>query len=191
MNRIAAEKKSVAEFVTGLLVIVLILSACTSNNEKSYQTEKWSFSIDSKGKITRWKDKLNNQELLLPDHETYLVSLKADSSIIHPSAAVFSEDDQNITLTFENDIQLEVKVLTKKQHISFEAISLSNENNIDALIWGPYYTLLNKSIGELVGIAQGENFTVGIQALNTKTLGVPHGKTMTSFLRWIFLASRM
>lgn len=171
MNRIAAEKKTVAKLVAGLLVIVLILSACTSNNGKSYQTEGWSLLIDSKGEITSWKDKLNNQELLVPDHETYLVSLKSDSLIIHPSAAVFSEDNQNITLTFKNDIQLKVKVLTKKQHISFEAILLSNENDIDALIWGPYYTVLNKSIGELVGIAQGENFTVGIQALNTKTLG--------------------
>jgi hypothetical protein len=100
MNRIATEKKSVATFVAVLLVSVLLLSACTSNNEKSYQTENWSLSIDSKGKLTSWKDKINNQELLLPDHETYLVSLKVDSSIIHPSAAVFSEDNQNITLSF-------------------------------------------------------------------------------------------
>lgn len=171
MNLIAAEKKSVVTVVACLLVIVLILGACTSNNEKSYQTEDWSLSIDSKGKLTAWKDKINKQELLLQDHETYLVSLKVDSSIIHPSAAVFSEDNQNITLSFEKDIQVELKVLTKKQHISFEATSLSNENNIDALIWGPYYTVLNKSIGELVGIAQGDNFTVGIQALNAKTLG--------------------
>ena len=42
---------------------------------------------------------------------------------------------------------------------------------MEAAVWGPFATQINGSIGETIGIVQNESFTLGIQALNPKTLG--------------------
>ncbi len=153
------------------VAILLLVSGCSVETTQSYQTENWVINFDSKGRLLNWFDELNEQELLLPDRESYLVSLKVDSTILHPQSADYSEQDQTIILDFANAVQVELEVHPQKDHISFEVISVSDEKGIDALIWGPYYTKLNNSIGEVAGIAQGENFTVGLQSLNPKTLG--------------------
>lgn len=171
MNLIRTAKKCYNPLSIFLMILVLLMSACTSEKGHIYQTENWSFTVNKKGQILSWIDEINRQELLLPDQETYILSLKVDSSILHPVNAAFSEEDESMTLEYENGVSVELTVLPRKKHISFEIASVSDEDGIDAAVWGPYYTRLNKSIGEVVGIAQGEKFTVGLQALNAKTLG--------------------
>ncbi len=39
------------------------------------------------------------------------------------------------------------------------------------MLWGPFASSIDESIGETVGIARGETFAIGIQALNIRTLG--------------------
>ena len=48
---------------------------------------------------------------------------------------------------------------------------------IDAVIWGPYPTTISKIIGEIIGVVRNDNFALGIQVLNVKTLG---GKLMNN-----------
>jgi hypothetical protein len=42
---------------------------------------------------------------------------------------------------------------------------------VELVVWGPIPTTISKTIGETVGVVRGEEFALGIQALNTKTLG--------------------
>lgn len=153
------------------LAILLSVIGCSTGTHHVYQTENWIVTFDSKGKVIDWYDEINNQELLLPEGESYIISLKVDSTVLDPVNAEYFEQDQSMLLEFENEVQVELAVHPQKSHISFEVTSVSDEEGIDALIWGPFYTRLNKSIGEVVGIAQGEKFAVGLQALNPKTLG--------------------
>ena len=50
-------------------------------------------------------------------------------------------------------------------------MALSNPDEVDLVVWGPYPTIIKKIIGETVGVVRGETFALGIQALNIKTLG--------------------
>ena len=59
----------------------------------------------------------------------------------------------------------------KTSHINFELIALSQADEVDLIVWGPYPTTIDKIIGETVGVVRGENFAIGIQSLNLKTLG--------------------
>ena len=47
----------------------------------------------------------------------------------------------------------------------------NDPEKVDLVVWGPFPTTINKSIGETVGVVRGEQFALGIQALNPKTLG--------------------
>ncbi|WP_167611977.1 hypothetical protein [Maribellus sediminis] len=171
MNLINSEKKLPSPLHIILIVITVFFSACKPETGQKYETENWSILVNTKGQIVSWFDEINLQDVLLPEQESYLLSLKVDSSILHPVKAAFSEEDESLTLDYENGVQIEVNVLPRKNHISFDIKSVSSQEGIDAAIWGPYYTRLNKSIGEVVGIAQGEKFTVGLQSLNAKTIG--------------------
>ena len=171
MYLINSVKKSLNPVHVILIVVTLFFSACNSETGQKYETENWNILVNTKGQIVSWFDEINQQDLLLPGQETYILSLKVDSSVLHPVKAIFSDEEETMNLAYENGVSIEVKVLPRKNHISFEISSGSTQEGIDAAIWGPYYTRLNKSIGELVGIAQGEKFTVGLQALNTKTIG--------------------
>ena len=89
----------------------------------------------------------------------------------YPESANFNEQNKTILLTFENKVEAKIKVKTKQTHLTFELVSISNSENIELIVWGPYPTTINKVIGETVGVVQGDDFASGIQALNPKTLG--------------------
>ena len=59
----------------------------------------------------------------------------------------------------------------KDSHLTFELLSLTNHESVDLILWGPYPTTINKIIGETVGVVRGEDYAIGIQSLNIKTLG--------------------
>jgi len=50
-------------------------------------------------------------------------------------------------------------------------VSVQSGDAIELCTWGPYPTTLGEEIGETVGIASNMEFTIGLQALNPKTLG--------------------
>ena len=153
-----------------LVFMTTFFFSCNNDNNTVYELNTFQLQIDSKGVLTELQAK-NDIEYSLQDHLSYLVSLKLDSTIFTPVNATFSNNNSIITLDYKNDIRIEVKAITKKKHITFEVISISDDHNIDALIWGPYYTSIKQSIGETIGIVQNDDFTFGLQALNIKTLG--------------------
>lgn len=64
-----------------------------------------------------------------------------------------------------------VKVVQKKTHLTFELIKIDANDKVNAVIWGPYPTVISKTIGEVVGVVRDGEYAIGIQALNPKTLG--------------------
>lgn len=139
--------------------------------EVDYSTPNLQFSLDSKGQITHLLDKSNKVDYVVAQKKMPLISLLINGKIIFPNKTIFSDKNRKITLFFENAITATVSVNTKNTHISFELIAFSDEKMVDALIWGPYTTSINKSIGETIGIVQNDTFTIGLQGLNEKTLG--------------------
>ena len=74
-------------------------------------------------------------------------------------------------LTFEDGTVGQIQVQEKGAHATFELVALSEPDSIELVLWGPYASSIDESIGETVGIARGETFAIGIQALNIRTLG--------------------
>ena len=76
-----------------------------------------------------------------------------------------------LEIQFENDHTAVVAVVQKETHINFELLSLTQNDRVDLIQWGPYQTSIYKTIGETVGVVRDDGFAVGIQSLNIKTLG--------------------
>ncbi|MFC1782684.1 hypothetical protein ACFL02_03745 [Planctomycetota bacterium] len=155
-----------------LFFLNIFLISCTNNNEPTIvdlKTKFFKISISDKGSIIDFTDLKTNKNYLEKDTTTSLMSLRINNEIKVPQSAKVNNDV--IILNFENNIEANIKVEEKDAYLTFELISLTKKEAVDLILWGPYYSTINKVIGETVGVVRGEEYAVGIQSLNIKTLG--------------------
>lgn len=136
-----------------------------------FDLEGWTLVIDKKGLLSKLEADSKGGNLLVKGEASPLLSLMVGKTCILPQTARFSAADSTFSLAYPNRIQARVRVFKRSRHLTFEVVSVTPEMAINAVVWGPYHTNLNQSIGETVGIVQGTTYTIGLQALNTKTLG--------------------
>ncbi len=153
-------------------VMLLFLVSCVGDRESDsiiFQSDFFKISINENGFLTQLIDRESGKNYLSPDSSAALMSVRVSGKILLPTSAVLKKD--TLIFDFENDIRAKIKVEERKSHVNFQLLSLTKNSSVDLIIWGPYPTTLNKIIGETVGVVQGEEFALGIQALNAKTLG--------------------
>ena len=137
----------------------------------SYDAGELQISIDEKGDLIYLMDKHHQLDYSIQSKRAALLSIMIKDAVLHPEKVIFSKNNTVITLQFPKNIIAVVETISKDRYITFTLRSISNEELIDAVIWGPYETKINKSIGETIGIVQNDSFTIGLQSLNVKTLG--------------------
>lgn len=134
------------------------------------KTDTMNVSIDESGYITSIYDAVNSREYLKMEKKAPLLQIVVDNEICPPASIEYRPDTKMIVLNYEGSITMEVEALIKNTHITFEVKSIGRYGVTEAL-WGPYPIAYNDRIGEIIGVAGDENFVIGIQSLNTKTLG--------------------
>lgn len=154
-----------------LLPLVLLFCLPATLISQTYVFPDWTLSLNNKGEISEWKDNRSGLNHTVQGQASPLVSIKTKDSLFLPVKAEYSDKYHQLLLSFPEAIQVTVRVTERKDHIRFEVTRVKHEDRIDALIWGPYPNSIGQSVGETIGIAQNENFTLGLQALNLKTLG--------------------
>ena len=133
------------------------------------KTLSFKVCIDDKGFITNLIDVKTGADYMLKNSCAPVMSIRLNHKVVFPNYASLIGDI--LTLKFDEGILARIKVGQEKSYLSFEVLSLENDAMVDLIIWGPYPTSLNKVIGETVGVVQGEDYAMGLQALNPKTLG--------------------
>jgi hypothetical protein len=152
-------------------LFLLLFFAGASAQAQTYHFPAWSLTADAKGFITSFKDNHTGINYIIPGQPAPLVSIKTKDTLLLPQKARYSNNFHQVQLEFERDIIITVRITEKKNHLTFEITGVKNEDRIDALVWGPYPNSIGESVGETIGITQNKDFTLGLQALNLKTLG--------------------
>ncbi|XOV93734.1 MAG: hypothetical protein ACFHWX_03290 [Bacteroidota bacterium] len=155
-----------------LIFFISILWSSCSNDGSSiseFKTDNFRIGLSNVGAVTDFTDLNSGKNYLSADSSTYLMSVRVANEIKAPKSASVSEGI--IALQFENDITAEIKAEEKATHLVFELVSLTNKESVELILWGPYQTTINKVIGETIGVVRGEEYAIGIQSLNLKTLG--------------------
>ena len=155
-----------------LLILNLTMTSWVIHEEPAIirlKTTSFEMSISGKGTILDFTDLKTTKNYLSKDAPVYLMTLRINHEIKVPQTA---KANKNIlSLFFENKIEARIKIEEKASYLTFELLSLTNKDAVDLIIWGPYSTSINKIIGETVGVVRGDEFALGIQSLNIKTLG--------------------
>lgn len=153
-----------------LIVLVLMFSSCTKERPLlELQTDQFTFSLDEKGNIIGLIDKKTDKNYLHKASPSPLVQVKSGADFLLPAAAQLK--DNHLILDYPGNIQLTLKYEQKPSHLTFELLEAKGFDSIELIVWGPIPTNINKIIGETIGVVRGEEFAIGIQALNPKTLG--------------------
>ncbi len=158
------------KFLIFTALIAIIFSSCTNNQTLvKFNSKSFSIGIDAKGNIISLTDTKTNKNYIATDTISPLLSCRIDSQMYYPISASF--ENKMLTIQFEKNLEAKIKVEQKESHINFELVEFNNSENVELIVWGPIPTIINKIIGETVGVVRGEEFAIGMQALNMKTLG--------------------
>jgi hypothetical protein len=157
---------------TGATAFLLVLSACSGlGREVGVQAGSLEIGITKVGMIGSFKDLSSGRDYLPAGMEAPLLTLRVGGRDLEPQSATFDSSDSILNLSYENGLEARVGIGVHPTHATLELLAVSDSAVVDIAIWGPYPTTINKVIGETVGVVRGEEFAVGIQALNPKTLG--------------------
>ena len=156
-----------------VLVALITISffSCQRGGNIILESSSLRFSIDNIGNVAGIEDRINGIDYHYQDSISPVMSVWTKSDQLTPLKSSFNEDIAVLTLVYEQGITVEIKVEQKPSHLVLEVISISNEDEVELVIWGPYQSSISKTIGETVGVVRNDAFAFGIQSLNPKTLG--------------------
>jgi hypothetical protein len=153
-----------------LIAIATLFSSCSNNQSLvEFKTSNFLIGVDTKGNVSQLVDSKNQQNYLSNDTISPLLTCMVNSEMIYPNTATF--ENGILSIQFAGNLEAKIKVEEKLSHISFEIIKFNQPENVELVVWGPIPTTIRKIIGETVGVVRGEEFAIGMQALNPKTLG--------------------
>jgi len=155
-----------------LAILLIIQSACKNNSLTEFNTNSFLLGLNDQGSITQFLDNNTNQDYIAKGQSAPFLSIRIDEKILAPSSMILDSESNELVFNYDSvKVEARVKVEDKNSHLTFELIDIHPAEKVELIIWGPYPTTINKSIGETVGVVRGEGFAMGIQALNPKTLG--------------------
>jgi hypothetical protein len=158
-----------------IVFVYLIFAAltCTSkhNNDIRFQTRSFRLTLNKQGIVKELLDTESGTNFLVHDSIAPLLSIKMDGEITGPQKAEYVKNKHIISLQYPDNVQAAIKATEKESYLVFELVEMTAKERIELVIWGPYPTTIRKTIGETVGVVQGDKYALGIQALNPKTLG--------------------
>ncbi len=130
--------------------------------------------LDARGTVTSLRNTVTGRDYRAPDQPAPLLTLVSGGVRVPPSALALSSPRAGKLLTLdygETGVRVAIRVRESATHVTFELVSAAPANKIDAVIWGPYPTVISKTVGEVIGVVRDGETAIGLQVLNPKTLG--------------------
>ncbi len=157
-------------FLKSLLLILFLFSFGKTKAQFEFKSSELKVAIGTHGELTSFYNSKLNRDFLYHDTTSYLLMLVSEGRRFAPSSV--KKIASGIQLLYqEKNVTIEIKATEKPTHLVFQIVKASPSEKIEAVIWGPYATTVNKTVGEVIGVARNEQTAVGLQVLNIKTLG--------------------
>ncbi len=154
------------------LIFSLFLFCACNKSEISFVTDAFEMQIDNKGYITSLTDKSSGLHYNSRDQQSPLLTIRINNIYEYPTSASWDEVGEILKFSFpKNNTEAIVKVKQNVKYITFELADIHSDKDVELIVWGPYATNISQVVGECVGVVQNEDYVIGIQALNPKTIG--------------------
>jgi len=165
-------KLKFASIMIRLFTFLLFLGLSSSNiilqAQIAFTTNSFRLSLDRKGAITELTD-IQNDVNYASTEPAFLLGIKAGGKILHPVS--FKTQGEQLSYMFPENLSVDLKLENKGAYLRLEVLRLSDEQKIEAILWGPFRTSIGETVGEFVGVVRNQEYAIGIQALNVRTTG--------------------
>lgn len=154
------------------VVCPILLWACGDKTLVTFETDAFQLKLDGSGNVTSLADIKNNKEYIAAGEQAPLLAIRIDGKYENPATASWDAAGKILLLTYpESNSQVALAVEKKAKYFTFELTDITSDKDIELVVWGPYPTTISKTIGECVGVVRDDNYAIGIQSLNVKTMG--------------------
>lgn len=156
-----------------ILLFTLFLQCLrVSAQSISFKTDDLNLTLSETGQLSGLINPLSHKNHLAVGEKAPLLKIRIHNEWEDPNQLVFDKKSSVIILNYPNaKTSAEIKVVPHHTHLVFELIRLNSKEKVNAVYWGPFPTTIRKTIGEVVGVVRDGKYAIGIQALNTKTIG--------------------
>ena len=154
-----------------IVFVAIIIFFYSCSRDFSMHTGSMTLTLNSKGRVVKLADRKTGKNYLYQGKDSPLLSARSHGAIIYPVKFNHLTDSTFVLSFIDPAVTISVKYKCNDRYISFEVTGIQPDTAVDLVIWGPYPTTISKTIGETVGVVRDENYAIGIQALNIKTLG--------------------
>jgi hypothetical protein len=157
-----------------LLLSVFGLFLCSPAQAQSidFKTGDFALAISGSGQITALRDPATGKDFFAKGQTAPLLRVRVANDWLEPVKASFSPAASLFELSYpDSKVVARVQVTAKKTHLVFHLVEVAPADEVNAVSWGPYPTTIDKTIGEVVGVVRDGAYAIGLQALNSKTLG--------------------
>lgn len=153
-------------------VLLSLLGGLCQAQPFEFKTSSFALSISGSGQVVALQDSVAGKNYLAPGGQAALFRLRMGEAWLEPAQARFEARTGVLELTYPDaKAAARIQVTLKPTHLVFELVNLTPAGGVSAVCWGPYPTIIGKTIGEVVGVVRDETYAIGLQALNIKTLG--------------------
>jgi len=136
------------------------------------KTRAATFCLDGAGTFCSLARESDGRGYLAPHQPAPLLSARVGGKLHAPDSAAWDPLTKRLTLRFTAaGVSAVLAAEAKPTHLVFEVLDVQPTNRVELVLWGPYPTTIGDRIGEVIGVARDDEFAIGIQALNAKTLG--------------------
>ena len=155
------------------IFLLIVITSCTHKTVIMFPAGKLNIGLNKSGQITTLADSKNNTEFFFEGTDPKsILAIRVNGELEYPASFDIKEGEEVILLSYpKNGVEAEVKVIKKERYLTLELTSITKENDIELVLWGPFETNIKETIGETVGVVRNKDFSIGIQALNKRTLG--------------------
>ncbi|WP_339708413.1 hypothetical protein [uncultured Kriegella sp.] len=152
---------------------LIISFGCNTETDKIYPAGNLDLALDEQGRVAMLTDHSTGTDYLYKGTEPKsILAIRVNGTLEYPSEIELGATSDILNLKYaKNNIDAEVKIVKKERYLTLELIAISNADNVELVLWGPFETNIKETIGETVGVVRNKDFSVGIQALNKRTLG--------------------
>ena len=158
--------------IQSTILMVFIFLSILSQAQVSLSSDGLRISLNSQGYLTELTNTASGKNYLCKDTVAPLITLVSGNARLYPTSLIYTKSQKKITVGYkEAGVSIEIKVVEKSTHLVLEIVTAQPESKIDAVVWGPFPTLINKIIGEVIGVVRTDEIALGMQVLNIKTLG--------------------
>ncbi|WP_419992737.1 Ig domain-containing protein [Streptomyces boninensis] len=131
--------------------------------------------LDQAGTVVSLTDIRNGREYLAEGKSASLISVVVDGKQIRPTRVAITDRGGSL-LRFTNDragVTVDVRAVTKGIYTTLKAVKVKGPaaGDLQTLLWGPYATSVQETVGESVGVVRNGDFALGLRPLTDRTEG--------------------